>query len=417
MSYTERLRTLTTEIQTLSTKAKNLYAQLEAAGDQARTEDRETFNNLVEAGKKLRAEYDRLAELDQMDATFNRPANEPKAQSGRGGARQLTWGERVVRSEQFKNAAAAAPSIVSTGGSARMDRINVKAPLYGSSESTGGALIQPMRSPDLIDIPFRPRSVLDLINTETTTSNVVEYTLMATRTNSAAAVAEYTGGNFGLKPESGMTFSLESVNVRTIATHIPASRTILMDAMGLQSQVDNQLTQMVRVKTEDLVVNGDGLGENFLGILATPGILTRTQNAGARSKPTDGVADTIRRGLTDVRLEFYEPDGILLNPTDAEEIELQKGTDGQYAHIWDAATNRLWRVAVFESPVVAGNAGIVGAWQLGATIWDRMQTEIRVGEPNDYFLRNAVAILAELRAAFAVVRPAAFCALTFVDPS
>jgi hypothetical protein len=51
---------------------------------------------------------------------------------------------------------------------------------------------------------------------------------------------------------------------------------------------------------------------------------------------------------------------------------------------------------------------------MGATLWDRMQTEIRVGEPTDYFLRNAVAILAELRAAFGVPRPLAFEKITLI---
>ena len=42
---------------------------------------------------------------------------------------------------------------------------------------------------------------------------------------------------------------------------------------------------------------------------------------------------------------------------------------------------------------------------MACTLWDREQTEVRVGEPNDYFVKNLVAVLAEMRAAFAVVRP------------
>jgi hypothetical protein len=46
-------------------------------------------------------------------------------------------------------------------------------------------------------------------------------------------------------------------------------------------------------------------------------------------------------------------------------------------------------------------------------MWDREQSNIRVGEPGNFFLQNAVAILAELRAAFAVTRPKAFELITW----
>jgi hypothetical protein len=45
-------------------------------------------------------------------------------------------------------------------------------------------------------------------------------------------------------------------------------------------------------------------------------------------------------------------------------------------------------------------------------LWDRNQSEIRVGEPSDYFLKNLLAILAEMRAAFGVTRPLAIEKIT-----
>jgi hypothetical protein len=43
-----------------------------------------------------------------------------------------------------------------------------------------------------------------------------------------------------------------------------------------------------------------------------------------------------------------------------------------------------------------------------ATLWDRQSTQIYVTDSHsDFFIRNLIAILAELRAAFGVKRPAA----------
>ncbi len=99
---------------------------------------------------------------------------------------------------------------------------------------------------------------------------------------------------------------------------------------------------------------------------------------------------------------------------DGESMELLKSTLGTYVASYDPIAMRVWRVPVVETAAVPALTGIVGNFQLGATLWDRQQSEILVGQPNDFFLRNAFAVLAELRAAFAVTRPLAFEKMTFI---
>ena len=209
---------------------------------------------------------------------------------------------------------------------------------------------------------------------------------------------------------------LQSTPVKTIATWIAASRRILQDAPQLRGLVDGELTYMLRIDLEGQILNGDGTGNNFTGILNASGIQTRTQAAtGDRGgEASDTKADAIRRAITDIRLEFFEATGVVLNPGDGEDLELLKDANGNYLNIYDSVTGRIWRVEVAETPLITAGTGLVGNFVLGATLYDRMQTEIRVGEPNDFFIRNAVAILAELRAAFAVKRPHAFEKITFV---
>jgi HK97 family phage major capsid protein len=108
--------------------------------------------------------------------------------------------------------------------------------------------------------------------------------------------------------------------------------------------------------------------------------------------------------------------GIILSPADWEAIELAKGTDGRY--IWvnvpDGGVPRLWRVPVVESLAMQDNEYILGAFGLGASVFDREQANIRVSESHaDFFLRNQVAIMAQERIAMAVYRPEAFVRGTF----
>lgn len=425
MSYSDQIKVLRTDVQTLTNQAKTLYADLEtrataaqkASGDerakleQGLTDDRVKLDNMLTDGRTKRADLDRLITLEENDQALNRPDPAQYKQRGRATPIQKSWGQLVIESDEFKSADKG-----STASAPRMERVNVKA-VYGSSEGAGGALVQTQRLPDIIDIPQRPRSVLDMINQSETNSDAVEYAALTARTNNAAPVAEFTGGNFGLKPESNMTWTLLTTMVKTIATWIPASRRILADAPRLRNMVDVDLTKMVDVDLENEIIAGDGTGEHFLGIINTPGILLRTQGAGARAQAGDTVADTIRRGITDIVLGFYTPNAVMLNPTDGEEIDLEKDTTGQYVMYRDAATGRVWQLARVETAALTANTSLVGDFEMAATIWDRMQTEIRVGEPNDFFLRNAVAILAELRAAFAVTRPQAVQKITLIDPS
>ncbi|HEU5013959.1 MAG TPA: phage major capsid protein [Roseiflexaceae bacterium] len=402
MSYKDQIVKLRTEVQTLTNQAKATYADLEAKGADAPQEERNALNTLIEDGTKKRQELERLEQLQASDDYVNapRPAKADPRISGEHRQRK-SWGQIVLESEQFKAAARG-----STVQEPRMDRVNVKA-VYGSSDGAGGYLVQVQREPEVIDIPQRETTILNLINVAQTNSDAVEYASLASRTNNAAPVAEFTGGTFGLKPESDLTFTLATANVRTIATWVAASRRILQDAPRLQNTIDTELTQMLQITLENEVLSGSGSGEHFTGILNASGILTRTQGSGSRSAAGDTVADTIRRAITDVRLQFYIPNGIVMNPADVEAVELSKDTTNAYIEVFDSATGQMWRTPVVESAAITAKTALVGDLKMGATLWDRMQTEIRVGEPNDFFVRNAVAVLAELRAAFAVTRPLA----------
>jgi len=132
----------------------------------------------------------------------------------------------------------------------------------------------------------------------------------------------------------------------------------------------------------------------------------------------DTIVDIVRRGITDVRVAGYSPNGVLMHPYDWENVVLLKATDLQY--IWSVVTegnvSRLWSIPVVETEACQDFTGaetearnlLVGDFTRGATLWDRMQSTISVGWQNDQFVRNMRTILAELRAAWAIRRPGAF---------
>ena len=239
-----------------------------------------------------------------------------------------------------------------------------------------------------------------------TSSNAIEYIVETGFTNAAAIAAEKS-----LKAQSNIAFDIESATVKTIAHWIPATRQIINDAPMLRNYIDGRLTYGLAYVEETQILYGDGTGDNILGIMTNPNI----QDAGGVIGG-DSRVDHLRRSLTKTLLAGYPATGIVLHPSDWEDIELLKGTDGHY--IWVSVVSggetRLWRVPVVQSTGMTEGEFLVGAFGLAGQLWDRESANVRVSEHHaDYFARNMLAILAEERLALSIYRPEAFVSGVF----
>ncbi len=403
----DAIKSKRTELATLTNQAKTLYAEMETAGDKATADDRQKFSNLIEAGKAKRNEVEQLEALDANDETAGHGEAKGRAQDVPGGqpqqpTRAKSWGEQVIGSTQFKS-----------NNRDRMERVLVDAPVKalvtGITGAAGVMPVQTQRLPEMVGLPQRQITVLNYINLSQTVSNAVEYIKQGTRVNNAATVAEAgTVAGATTKPESDLTFTLVTAGVKTIATWIPVTRQILEDAPRMRDMIDNELSYLLQDRLEAQIIAGDGTGSNFTGLLNTSGIQSRVHAVSGRAfAASDTIVDTLRRSLTDLQMEFYNADVILCHPATAEKMELLKDTTGQYIRVYDPITLSLWRTPIVPTVAVPSGTAITMQGKLAATLWDRSQTEIRVGEPNAYFLQNLLAILAEMRAAFGVTRPLA----------
>ena len=270
--------------------------------------------------------------------------------------------------------------------------------------------------------PMRTKRVRDLFPTRSTTAAVIEYFRMTGFVNNAAAVSERSGtpANFTAKPQSSFTFVGEQAPVRTLAHWEAAHRNVLADEPQLRSIIDNELMYGLRLQEDAQILNGDGTGENLLGVLQTPGIQTYDWSDGAYSATaglSDSKADAIRRAATLSFLAYYEPSGVVLHPNDWEDLELTKDGNGQYLIAVSVAMGgepKVWRLPVVETPAMTEGEALVGSFGQGAQLYDREQASIRISEQHaDFFIRNAIVILAEQRLALAVKRPESFVKVSF----
>lgn len=260
------------------------------------------------------------------------------------------------------------------------------------------------RRPGIIPSAQDETTVADLMLPGTTDNNTLTYMEETTFTNAAATVAEG-----GTKPESALGFTERTDNVRKIATWIPATTELLSDVAGIQSYIEGRLRFMVRREEEDQLLNGDGTAPNISGILDRSGIQTQAKGA-------DPTPDAVYKAMTKVRVTgLAEPTAYVTHPNDWQDVRLLRTADGIY--IWgspaDAGPERIWGLQVRQTPLIAENTGLVGAFRPFSQVFRREGITITVStEHSTFFVENKVAILAEERLALAVYRPAAFCTVT-----
>jgi HK97 family phage major capsid protein len=211
----------------------------------------------------------------------------------------------------------------------------------------------------------------------------------------------------GYKPEGAWAFEVVTTNVKTIAEWVPVTKRALADVAQLEGLINDELAADIAEAEEGQILNGDGSGENFTGITATSGIQTQAFS-------TD-LFTSVRKGVTKLRtVGRVNPTALLVNPSDAEKIDLLKDANNVYYYGGPQVIGQrtLWGVPVVESETQTAGTALIGDFSK-AVLWDREQTTVTMTDSHaDFFVRNLVAILAEERLAFGVTRPTAFCTVT-----
>jgi HK97 family phage major capsid protein len=283
--------------------------------------------------------------------------------------------------------------------------------LTGESDTSAGAFVQTDYTGIYEPLGRYQLSVLDMITTRQTGSDLVEFVRQTSQVTQAEPTAESnvttysgaTGEVSGEKPEGAMTFLKVTESVKTIPVWIPATKRALSDVPQLRGIIDDELMADTREELANQVLNGDGVGENFTGLASTSGVLAQAF--------VTNIAVTARKAITNLLINGKQmPTGWLLNPQDWEAFDLL--TDDNNRYYWGGpmamGPRTLWGVPVAQSYLQTQGTGWLGNWAK-AVLWNREQATISVSDSHeDFFIRNMVAILCELRAAFGIIRPSAF---------
>lgn len=385
--------------ETATFSSAEIKAALEKIGDQVKEVGEKALGEAKTASgvaNKTKETADELL-LKQAELTTRLQATEQKMDAlSKAGLRshgaQPSAGSEVANSEAFK-------SYVADGNFRKSFQMGVKD--ITSANGSAGQTIEPDRLSGLIVTPDRRMTVRDLLTPGRTNSNLIQYVRETGFTNAATTVLESAA-----KPKSDITFDLVATAVVKLATYVKASSEILMDTPMMQSYIDGRLRYMLSYVEEAQLLKGSGVGNNLNGIYtqATPFVAPIVVAGATR-------IDVLRLAMLQAELAEYPATASVINPADWAAIELLKDAEGRYI-IGNPQGNiapTLWGRSVVTTQAMTQDEFLVGAFRLGAQVFDRMQSSVVVATENeDDFIKNMVTILAEERLGLAVYRPQAF---------
>jgi HK97 family phage major capsid protein len=395
---------LLTAVPVLAALPEGIQAELKRIGDDVKG-FAEKADQEIKAHAKLSEEtrdnVDKLLLAQgalQADLQHAQQALAKLESNGAGGdVQHQTFGQQFVNSDNFKAFA---------GQSMPRGRVDMSfkaaiTSLTTDADGSAGDLVQTTRLPGIITPPDRRMTIRDLLTPGRMDGNALEYVKETGFTNNAGMVAE--GAK---KPESSLKYDLVSTTAKVIAHYVKASRQILDDASQLASIIDGRLRYGLAFKEEQQLLNGDGTGQNLLGIIPQATAYVAPFDPGSAT-----VIDKIRLAMLQSELAEFPSTGIVLNPTDWARVELLKDNTGRYiiGNPQGLLGATLWNRPVVTTQAITVDKFLTGAFRLGAQLFDRWQARVEIATENeDDFVKNLVTVLAEERLALAVYRPQAF---------
>lgn len=331
--------------------------------------------------------YDRVQEVEQKGVT-SRDSDAPE-----------TLGDLFAKDEKV---------LAMMEGKYQSARMELKTAIINAT-GQNQPLVPSDRLGGIFQTPNRVLTIRDILPTSTTSSNLVEFTRENAFTNSAGPQVGGSPEQYEnvTKPESGITFSLVSEPVVTLAHFIPASRQVLDDSASLSAHINNRLMYGLKLYEETQLLSGTGANHQLNGLI------TQATTFANESPELDNEIDIIRSAIKQAHVGEYRPDFLVLNPQDWFDIEIRKvgAADDRYV-VGDPAMGlmapNLWGLPVAVTNSIAAGTFLIGS-RMGCEIKDRQQAAVEMSrEDSDNFRKNMVTVLAEERLTLCVYRTEAF---------
>lgn len=211
--------------------------------------------------------------------------------------------------------------------------INSKADLEYLAKATSegdsltGDVIVPDREPELTRDPVRSVFIESIANVTPMTADSLSYVEVVTESGAPLRTDE-----LGTIPEKDFEFQEFKASLKKITVMNKHSVEILQDAPQLVNAIKGWLQEDVNIVTDQQLLTGNGVGDNLSGVFTVASVLDAAA-VGTKRVAFANLADVIRVAITKVVVAGkgkFQANYVLLNPDDADALDLTKDETGQY---------------------------------------------------------------------------------------
>lgn len=407
-----RLKAILEEVTTLT-------ADMETDSEKNDTpENQQKLADLLAEGENLKTNIENANKILGFKSFLEDPVGTPLGGDGAFSqefTREKSLGEQFIESEGYKKSIESGKTVIDGKFSLEAKGFLFPAGQKATFTTSATGLDSTVNYlGGMVMVEQQRLTIRDLLAVGQTTMNSIPYIAETSFTNAADMVAEE-----GEKPEATLATEDRTAPVKKIAVVIKVTDEVFADFPMMRDYVNSRLRFMVLAKEEQQLLNGTGVGAQITGLLQTSGIQTQAQGS-------DTNADAIHKAITKVRATgFYEPDAIVINPTDWQLLRLAKDQNNQYYGggpftgtygVGGIAGETYWGLKVVVTTAIAAGTALVGAFKLGAQIWQREGVKVEAFDQNEDDVNfNRVTVRVEERLALTVYRPLAFCTVTGID--
>lgn len=259
-----------------------------------------------------------------------------------------------------------------------------------------------------VDLVTRPLRLIEALPSRPTSSDAVEFVQLTATGDATEQIHEGDA-----KAEIDMAGDLVRAEIVTVAAWTAASKQVLSDQGALSNQIDLVIRNKVLSRLENQLINGVGGQGKINGLInqatpITPAIATT---------PADMIGEALQV-LTD---NGYRPNLVIMNSLDWFRLQITRKNDTDDEYVFGSPTSplpaSLWNTRIVTPSSMPGGQVLVLDTSF-VNVLDREQMNVAVTNTHaDFFVRNLVAILGELRAGLEVLDTGAVLKLALQDPT
>lgn len=239
--------------------------------------------------------------------------------------------------------------------------------------------------PGYVDILGVSPLVMNYCNTGRTDKATLIYVEKKNRDGSMVFVAEAAA-----KTQIDFDWEKETSEAKKVAPYIKVSDEMLDDVDFMAAAIENELRYQTVLEASEGVLSGDGTGANLKGITAYAQAYSRTDIL----TTTPNVYDCIRAMATQVKKNNGMATHVFIDPVDATNMGITKGTTGYYVVI-DGMVQLLPYIIIENNQIGVGNLLVADMSKSIVRIYKDFA--VQYGWENDDFTKDLVTVRGEMR--------------------